>query len=204
MRINRNINRRHHNRVPKNRILIVCEGKVTEPHYFKGLIEFYRINNVKIEGIGATPGHLVKRATRLRDNERKEGGFFDKVYCVFDRDNHSDFEQAKSNAETNNLISIKSWPCFEFWILLHFKYTRSPFDDSGDNTPSVNCVRDVKYQMSYEKNDTNIFERLHPNLEVAKEHSKSALKDATRTGNLNPSTEVHILVEFLQLLASKN
>lgn len=57
------------------------------------------------------------------------------IFCVFDKDSHD----AKGNHYTNLLsytkdnnkvIAINSVPCFEYWLLLHFICTCSPFENA--------------------------------------------------------------------------
>lgn len=184
----------------KDRILVVCEGEITEPNYFQGLANFYKLNNVKIVGKGATPMAVVNEASCLNSTEKKEyGDKYDQVYCVFDRDEHHDYNQAKIKAEKMGFITIYSWPCFEFWILLHFKYTRKPYTSSSGRTPAQNCIKSLKDSFSeYKKNKKNLFNELDNRLNYAKSNSIQALKDAEETNEFNPSTKVHILVEELQ------
>lgn len=189
----------------KKRVLIVCEGEKTEPLYIKGLLQHYRWTMVAVKGLGAEPDFLVKQTKKIRSNEKKYGDDYDAVFCVYDRDDHTGFEEAKSKAKDWGLTSIISWPCFEFWILLHFGYTRKPFDISGEKTPSQNCIKALQRIIpNYEKNSEGIFLELKSKLEDAKRYSRKALEDAIETQNFNPSTEFHKLVDFLQSLATDN
>lgn len=58
-------------REPYDRALIVCEGKRTEPLYFKGLSAHFRLStaNVIIAGEGADPRTVVRVAKKLRRDE---------------------------------------------------------------------------------------------------------------------------------------
>lgn len=180
--------------------MVVCEGKSTEPNYFRGLANFYRLNNVKIVGKGATPKAIVNEAKHINSTEKTEyGDGYDQVYCVFDRDEHPDFNEAKDAAKKVGFITIFSWPCFEYWILLHFKFTRRPYASSSGRTPAKNCMKSLKDSFSeYEKNNKNLFNELSPRLDTAKSNSIRALRDAEKTKEFNPSTKVHVLVEELQ------
>ncbi|MFT4628841.1 MAG: hypothetical protein ACI8PZ_007537, partial [Myxococcota bacterium] len=46
---------------------------------------------------------------------------YDEVWCVFDRDEHERFADACQMARDNNLQVAASNPCFELWLLLHFR-----------------------------------------------------------------------------------
>ena len=205
LRSQNNIKRRSKNRRPRDRILIVSEGKKTEPLYFNDLKDHYQLNMVEVKGSGSTPTSVVRKAKKISEEERKiNGDDFNYVYCIFDRDIHTDFERAKELANNYGIITICSWPCFEFWFHLHFGYSRKPFDTSGGKTSSKNCSDELKKLLpNYNKNAVGIFQLLIDRLEDAKKNSIKALKDAKDTQNPDPSTEIHKLVEYLQFLAAE-
>ena len=193
-------------REPYDRVLIVCEGSKTEPSYFRSLVDRYRLStaNVEITGSGSDPRALVKTAKKLRDDEKRWGDRYDTVYCVFDRDEHTHFNTASNEALSANLKLARSWPCFEFWLLLHFVYHRRPYAPSGNRTAAENCVRELQQHLpNYTKGNTGVFEELKEDqLKDAKSNARHALSDAEATGEYNPSTEVHCLVAYLQALKS--
>ncbi len=147
-------------REPYDRVLIVCEGSKTELFYFTELARRYRLStaNIEILGEGADPRTLVNKAKELRQKECKRGDKFDKVYCVFDRDEHATFDDASLVAQHRKLELSRSWPCFEFWILLHFLYTRAPYVRSGDKSPAENCMTDLQVHL---RGDQTIVFPLH-------------------------------------------
>ena len=61
------LSRKSANREVKPRILIVCEGKRTEPNYFKGFK--VRTMNVVIEPAGAVHTSVVDRALALMEED---------------------------------------------------------------------------------------------------------------------------------------
>lgn len=99
----------------KPTILIVCEGKNTEPSYFKQ----FRLSTatIKTVGEGFNTISLVKRALEIKKNKT-----YDQVWCVFDKDDFTDndFNNALKLAEDYNLKVAYSNQAFEYWILLHF------------------------------------------------------------------------------------
>lgn len=127
-------------RAPYERILIVCEGSKTEPLYFKEIRQHYRLQTANIKILpskqGTDPLHVVKSAKDLFEKGDYPSilpGAFEKVYAVFDRDEHKHYHDALKYAENLNdklrndeksLISfeaIASVPNFEIWLLLHFE-----------------------------------------------------------------------------------
>lgn len=184
------------------RVLIVCEGTRSEFNYFSGLVDEYRLStvNVRVKGVGKDPSALVQEAIDLQRRERELDEEYDQIYCVFDRDRHHHFETASEDAQRNGFELARSWPCFEYWLLLHFEFSRSPYQD-GPGTPCENCTKDLrKHLPDYEKNTIGLFGTLVHRLGDAKQRAAAALRDAEATGNPNPSTEVHVLVEYLQTL----
>lgn len=204
MRTPRNaVARRRPKREPYDRVLIVCEGAKTEPNYFSELARHYELStaNIEIVGAGADPLTIVKKGKKWQQKERRTGEKYDRVYCVFDRDEHAHFQQASLLAQRSKLRLGRSWPCFEFWILLHFCFSRRPYGRSHGRSPAENCIRDLRQHWpNYEKATEGVFLQLRHALENAKEHADRAEVDARQTGNPNPSTEVHRLVTYLEEL----
>lgn len=197
------LRRRGPKREPYDRVLIVCEGKKTEPLYFQALKDRCRLStaNVVITGNGSDPSSLVNKAKSLRDEEKRRGDQYDAVYCVFDRDQHTHFNTASNEALSAKLKLARSWPCFEFWLLLHFVYRRGPYAPSGNRSAADNCVGDLQQHLpNYTKGNTGVFEELEDQMETAKYNASLALSDAEATERYNPSTEVHCLVAYLQAL----
>lgn len=114
---------------PRPRILIVCEGIVTEPEYFEAFRqeEQNRLVEVVIDDEGGVPKTLVERAALRKKSADKEAERehddnlrFDEVWCVFDVDQHPNLPDARQQARDNGIELAVSNPCFELWLLLHF------------------------------------------------------------------------------------
>jgi len=60
------------------------------------------------------PSLVVKTAKRRREEA-------DEVWCVFDRDEHPDFDSAIEEATRKGLLVAASNASFELWLLLHFQ-----------------------------------------------------------------------------------
>lgn len=115
---------------PNVEIIIACEGKVTEPQYFRDCINHFGAGFVRLrvlEDVGV-PLTVVKAAVSERRallekarKIRKEDGFDPpfRVWAVFDKDEH-DVEPAIALAKTEGVDVAFSNPCFEVWALLHF------------------------------------------------------------------------------------
>ena len=197
------LRRRRAMKAPYDVILIVCEGKKTEPNYFSELKKAFRLSNanVRICGRGADPLSVVNFAIESFRQEPE----FDRVYCVFDRDRHTTYHAALDKVKRTRLgkgskiVAIPSVPCFEFWLLLHFIYTTKPFDaPPGDSICSKVIEELKKYLPEYEKGDQDIFNKIQDKLDNAITNARRVEQFHQTSGTDNPSTMVHSLVEYLR------
>lgn len=196
--------RRQPKRPTHSKILIVCEGEKTEPNYFNGLRNELRLNSARVEITGksaSSPMGVVSFAKR-RYKEDKDAGFpFDKVFCVFDKNNHGDYDKALKEVEktrqTDEIFhATVSVPAFEYYLLLHYEYT------TGSCTSAEALSRLKKHISGYTKGRKDIFAIVYDNLETAKNRARKSLMDARKSGSENPLTKAHELVEFMQNMAS--
>ncbi len=127
--------RRAATKSPKRRLLVVCEGKRTEPDYIRGYERHVRNATVKIEIPDARgePKKIVEIAKELKraaeTEARRQGDLyldFDEVWCVFDRDDHPRFHNACTMARDNGFELAVSNPCVELWLILHFRESPGP------------------------------------------------------------------------------
>jgi len=194
------LTRRKARREPYAKVLIVCEGEKTEPNYFNGLRDCYGLNSANVEvcgDCGTDPIGIVKYAKRRYKEERDAGDAFDRVYCVFDKDSHHSYNNAKESIRTakpkNVYFAITSVPCFEYWLLLHFDDTTKPFRRCED------VITVLKNHMpGYNKGQRDTFSFLINKLDAAKKNAHKAIQAATSGDTDNPTTQVHELVEYLQ------
>jgi hypothetical protein len=170
--------------------------------YFEGLRHHYKIPSVELtvvpSRLGTSPIQVVQFA-EMKANSRS----WDEVWCVFDRDDHPSFEEARQAVRTiqERLLkkrgvstvfrSASSVPCFELWFLIHFeKLARSE--------PSQEVQKKVKKWVSdYDKGVTDMWARLVPRLAHASDHAKILRSRVSATGDPNPSTDVDLLVDRL-------
>lgn len=191
-------------RKPYDRVLIVCEGAKTEPLYFKALREEYKLHTANIEvcnSPGSDPMTIIKYAKARYKEAKREGNSFDRVYCVFDKDQHATYQSAIKELENsqpkNIFFAITSVPCFEYWILLHFTYTTKPYYPTDCKSVADNLIDDLKqYIPQYEKN-TDVFDIIKNNTSFAISNAKKVNMSAQKTYTDNPSTKVVDLVEYL-------
>jgi hypothetical protein len=185
----------------------VCEGEKTEPEYLKGLRKALDLNpaNVKIiSAEGNDPVSIVREAIQTYG---RNPGEFDRVFCVFDRDGHANYQQALNMAANSRLArngiltAITSVPCFEIWILLHYAYSSAPVAGSGGKSACEKVVAAIhRHLPEYAKAFDDVFEKLAPMLDAAITHADRLAMHNRDTGSDNPATRVQELVKYLRSL----
>lgn len=183
-------------RALRERLLIVCEGARTEPHYFR----CFRVNArvaVTIEGVGQNTDSLVVEAMRIRD---QDGGFTE-VWVVMDRDSFpaGTFNAALQRARNEGISVAYSNEAFELWYLLHFEYCDAALSRS---TFGERLTRYLGHP--YRKNDAAMYATLLDKQPVAIQNAErllAAYGDDRNPERDNPSTTVHGLVERLNALS---
>jgi hypothetical protein len=198
-------------RDPKPEIILVCEGKVTEPRYFN---EFSRICGnplVKVTTIGGcgVPLSVVERAVQEYDcrikKKNKSTDSFEifEVWAVFDRDAHPEKQvpNAFKLAATNNIFVAFSNPCFEVWGLMHF----SCFGKPGHHHEAQAVLKSKLPSYCHTKNPYIDALALHNRYSEAVRNSIQALDARKNEQNMNgdPSTTVHQLTERITSFGKK-
>lgn len=199
----RGLARRGPSRDPLPVMLVVCEGKVTEPRYLEGFRLAYGASTVRvhIRSPGGDPRLLVQCAADLaqeaQDRARREGDDnlrYDEVWCVLDVDEHARLDEARLFARTKSISLAVSNPCFELWILLHF----------ADHAAHVERKRASslvqKHLPGYGKHVP--FEAVEPGYPEAVTRAAALDQRHERAGTegANPSTGVYRLTERIRQL----
>jgi hypothetical protein len=115
-------------RDPLPKLLIVCEGEVTEPTYFHGVRRTRRVPKERLvihEAAGA-PWTIVTTAIDLKAendhmNDRDGITVEDHVWAVFDCDRHPRLAEAMALATSNGVHVGFSNPSFELFLLYHYQ-----------------------------------------------------------------------------------
>lgn len=194
----RDIRRRAPTRPPKRRLLIVCEGRETEPGYIREFQREVRNPRVKIWiEKKNTPLRLVERAVRLKEEaqenaarQRDENLRWDEVWGVFDIDEHAHIAEAQNLAQKNGIDLAISNPCFELWELLHFQDQQGHIERQNART----ALR--RHLPGYDKSiDTASFSKLYEGYDAAVKRAKALDREATRHNDprRNPTTGVYRL-----------
>lgn len=208
------LQRQKRERAQNKRYLIVCEGTKTEPFYLQELLEDLHIHPQMVRvapNDGASPDRVVAHALALYEEDELKGDAFDQVYCVFDRDRHTTFDAAVQRikdltAAGKPFVAITSTPCFEVWLLLHFRYSDQPFHPAGRKSVGDQVVAALKTMpgfAKYGKGKKGVYGQLKDKLADALSHAERLRRHGAATGAINPATDADELVKVLQALATK-
>ena len=125
------LRRRVASRAPKRTFLVFCEGQRTEPDYLKALKREPAVRDlasvdirIHEDTLGSAPLTLVKAAADARARYGQDQSEIDEVWCLFDVEwpkNHPNLKKAIALAKRSNVKVAVSNPCFELWLLLHFR-----------------------------------------------------------------------------------
>lgn len=187
---------------PQQRVLVLCEDSKSSKTYLEDASLYFRSYAVvEFAHCGHTdPLGIVKAAV----NRQKD---FEFVYCVVDRDTHENFDEAARLATRETKVKLfTSHPCFEFWLLLHFLYSRAPYAAAG-NLSAADCViKDLrsKHGMDgYAKGQIKgLFQTLLPRLPDARTHAARTMAEAHQDDEPNPSSPLHLLLDALEELST--
>ena len=185
-------------RETRKRILVMCEGKVTEPEYFDGLKDDAKnpLVTVRSVPVGGEPKKVVDAAIHAKtisDRNRKnpDKNTYDEIWAVFDRDDHARFRDALDRAKQSGVLCAPSIPCFELWLLLHFQDQNA----SLDRSQAKRLLR--KHVPDYDKHvDFVLFSKGIDDACGRAAQLRSVRSD--RQAERNPSTDVDLLVERIR------
>lgn len=124
--------------------------------------------------------------------ERDDNLAYDAVWCVFDVDDHPRVSDAIVMARDNGVELAISNPCFELWLLLHFR--PNPGMQSRQRITEMLCGHVSDYRKHVD------FELYLSGYAQAVKRASSIEKNAKSRGDSlqNPSTRVHVLTESIR------
>lgn len=199
-----NLRRRPGSKPPRSITLVVCEGE-TERIYFDVIREKFRLTTADVHIPKNMEGSAPISVVRYALEKYAEPGGYDQIFCVFDRDRHASFHEARalihsSATRTRSPVPVKeavSIPCFEIWVLMHFIQTDAPFGRCGEVIARI----DRDYVHGYEKTDRKIAEHLMNRLDDAIRNAEWLESRAPDNDN-NPYTSAHHVVSHFANVAS--
>lgn len=195
--------RKRGNRATFDRILIVCEGKKTEPNYFDDIRQELKLPKTEVRVIHSDAGTEPRQIVDYAEKVFCEEPSFDIVYAVFDRDEHKTYHDAlKRAAQLDNALkndfskkirfhAVPTVPCFEMWILLHFADVKA-FADRHE------VIRRVgEHIKDYAKGLKGVFGLTADKLATATARAEKLREEFSADAGTDPYTTVDELVAKL-------
>lgn len=199
------LKRRYPTREPKRRFVLVCEGAKTEPAYFAAIRSVYSGALAAVEtvpGVGVpmtVAERAVKEARRAKLDSFEKG---DRVWAVFDRDEHHHFDEAVALCREHGIGVASSDPCFELWLILHEREHDRPCS-------RVEAQKELAHRRpEYDKRGAKTVDcdDLANRVEEAEERAEAQLQRRTGEGTPfgNPSTTVGRLTREIREAAERS
>lgn len=207
----RDLKRREAVRRPYERLLIVCEGEKTEPHYLLEIQRAYRLATAHVKVLhsqfGTAPHQVLDYAlTVFKEGDQARGicaREFDRIVVVFDRDQHQTYHAALAKAEAQSgklrndsgaavpVDVVATVPCFELWLLLHFEDVLAPLHRHEA------LERLKTYLPGYEKGSRGNWAATLDRVDIATQRAQRLAEATTAYDGVQPYTDMHTLVSRL-------
>lgn len=181
-------------RQPARRILVVTEGKQTEPQYIEGLNRYLRSRGatavVKSVPVGKDPMRVVRKCIEVRDKAVSDEKDYDVCVCLVDVDRHESLSHACRLAARESILLLVSNLKFETWLRWHVEDRRSALSTTqlDDLTAKLGLV--TKKMLA----PTFPFHAVHRACETARRADPGL--EPGRVGP-DPSSAVPILVDLM-------
>ncbi|WP_457938281.1 RloB family protein [Mesorhizobium sp. 10J20-29] len=207
-RSGRDLRRKAPKRAPYPRVLIVCEGAKTEVNYFEEIRQEARLPTVNVCVLHSPLGTAPQQVVEAAEEEFLKSKGFEKVYAVFDRDEHLTYANAiamavardqKLKSDEKKAVSFEacvSVPCFELWLLLHFANIMAPIHRHAA------LAQLQQHLIEYTKGTAGTYAATLANLEVATNRAIALKQQFSRLPGVDAYTDVHELVDTLKKLKS--
>ncbi|MEJ0051582.1 MAG: RloB family protein [Methylovirgula sp.] len=189
--------------------MVVCEGEKTEVNYFEEIRQESKLPTVHVRIIQSPLGTEPQQIVEGAEAEFLKSKRYERIFVVFDRDQHRTYADAIKMAEARNrryrndenrFVSFKaivSVPCFELRLLLHFTNILAPMHRDE-------ALAKLKKQLiGYEKGNAGTYAATLPNLDAATKRAAVLKQRFSRLPGIEAYTDVHELVGFMKTLKSK-
>lgn len=212
IRQEKKLGRRTQNRVSIPKILIVTEG-LSEEIYFKSLKEILKLSSVTVIKSSFTDSiGIVKDARNYEIKSINSKDEYNCIFCVFDLDTVKDKqfisdieEYNKKNEEFSSVIyPILTFPCIEFWFILHYNCHSAPFSNTRNRSIGDNVKSEFKkYQNNYHETNRDCIYEIASEYKTAVHNAKAIMEQQVNCNSSNPVTNLHQLVEILRNIHSR-
>ena len=179
----------------------MTEGRRTEPDYLAAIAELPHVRqrfDIEIDPSlsGQTPIKIVTGAARAPRRNQRGGEGFDSVWCVFDVEQprpHPSLMRAVSLARSSDINVAISNPCFEAWLIFHWRRMSQPM-----TTAQAVNLRQMLDSAKGKRVDGSLY---LPMRQDASDHARRLAERHNTNGRLlpddNPSSGMFTLLDAL-------
>jgi hypothetical protein len=201
-------------RQPARTMSIFCEGEKTEPFYIESYINekslHLRATVVQVVPTNKnTPVQLVECAIEQKAARSSLPG--DSFWVVYDRESVAKYPErlhaeAWAKAKGGGIDVAISNVCFEYWLLLHFCFSTTPYSNFQDLISKSELEKHVAKHTAqpYSKADRRLFEALYPLIPLARQNAVRLnqqgiewAKPDCRPYEINPYTGMPYLLDAI-------
>lgn len=187
----------------------MCEGSKTECNYFGAIRIEKRIPSAAIAIMPSEYGTEPLQIVEYAEDHFRENNAFDRIYAVFDRDDHLTYANALTKAASLDkklkndfgkkipFTAIPSVPNFELWVLLHFR-------DIHQFLPREDVYAALKgpdVYPGYAKNSKTVFAELKDRLDQATARALYLRQHFSPHPGNEPYTDADELTQALHSIA---
>ncbi|MEJ1416231.1 MAG: RloB family protein [Candidatus Sedimenticola sp. (ex Thyasira tokunagai)] len=201
---------------------IFCEGEKTEPNYINSYIDSKLPGNKTLRVVvvektdKTTPLQLVEEAIAKKDSYLTPDG--DIFWVVFDRESVAKYKdelhaKAQALAKENGIKIALSNVCFELWLLLHLCDSAPPKSKCDEVISQTQFKKELRLRgvADYKKGSKELYSFLANAICDARKRAKmmnartrkGAEKGKSNPYQLNPYTDVHLLLDAIDSFGRK-
>lgn len=209
----RKLNRKVQNRITIPKILIVTEGS-TEKIYFNQLKRILKLNTLTVEKSSCTDARGIimdAQAYGIRAIDIKKE--YNYIFCILDLDTVKNKEflsiindyNSKYESVSSKIYPIITFPCIEFWFILHYQFYNAPFSNKGGLSVGDNTKAQLKkYQSNYHETNEECIAELADLHIIGLYNARSVMKQQFECQSFNPITNIHQLIEVLLEISNRS
>ncbi|WP_294534726.1 RloB family protein [uncultured Rhodoblastus sp.] len=189
------------------RMLIVCEGSKTEPGYFDEIRVSERVTAAHVKVVPSQLGTEPIQVVEYAEQVFRGNNAFDCVFAVFDRDAHLSYNNALAKLQKIDrryknddgkkvpFIAVTSVPCFELWVVLHFRQITHRL------TRHDALEQACRFVPGYAKGMTDLYARTKSALPLAETHALQLGQMHNPHGGQDPYTNVTEIMKVFSEIA---
>lgn len=159
-----------------NKILIICGGLSEKIYLQKFNAELAEVKIIaKLDN--RAPKNIVQTAINMKSKEN-----YKSIWCVFDKDTFTDFDEAIELAQRQGIKCAYSNQAYELWYILHYERK----EGAMDRKKYAKYISE-KIGRTYDKTDEKMYETMKNKMKIAINNAKVGHQLKIRNGG-KPST----------------